>query len=223
MTKPIAAVGLALFVCACAHGAAQMAADPPAITPTEQFAAKVAPGEDQILLAPHREGLSDRQAAALDELAARWREAGGGPITIGRLDGGPADDERMIEAISSRLVRHGVEADEIHLATYAADAQPGGAIAVSFVRDFALTPKCGQDWKSFTRSAENQPNSNFGCAVTADIAAMVADPDDLASPRPMDPADAQRRQVVFGKYRAGDITSAAKDDKASGAVSNAVQ
>jgi pilus assembly protein CpaD len=224
MARTFAAVGLALLVCACAtHRAAKVAADPPGPTPTEQFAAKVAPGEDEILLAAHKQGLSDRQAAALDDLANRWREAGGGPITIERREGGSEDDQGMIEAITTRLALHGAEADEVRVLTYPAGARPGDAIVVGFVRDLAQAPKCGREWKSFTRSADNEVNNNFGCAVTANIAAMVDNPQDLVSPRPMEPADAQRRQVVLSKYRTGDITSATKDDKASGAVSNAVQ
>ena len=48
---------------------------------------------------------------------------------------------------------------------------------------------------------------------------MVANPADLAGPRPSDPGDVQRREAVLGKYRAGTATSGAKDDQANGSVS----
>ena len=93
---------------------------------------------------------------------------------------------------------------------------------VGFKRYVAVTPRCG-DWPSVTRTASNQPISNLGCAVAANMAAQVANPGDLVGARPMDPADAGRRTAVLGKYRAGEVTSTAKDEQASGAVSTAVQ
>jgi pilus assembly protein CpaD len=52
---------------------------------------------------------------------------------------------------------------------------------------------------------------------------QLANPEDLITPRTMDPADPGRRAVVFDKYRKGQVTSSAKDTQASGAVSQAIQ
>ncbi len=69
----------------------------------------------------------------------------------------------------------------------------------------------------------NQPQPNFGCAVTSNMTAQIADPGDLLGPRTMTPQDAARRQVVLQKYRAGEKTGAEIDDGANGAVSQAVK
>ena len=51
------------------------------------------------------------------------------------------------------------------------------------------------------------------------IAAMVADPRDLVSPKPLDPNDAQRRLTVLEKYRKGETTVTNKAAEQSGAIS----
>ena len=56
-----------------------------------------------------------------------------------------------------------------------------------------------------------------------DLAAMVADPRDLVSPRPLDPDDAQRRLTVLEKYRKGETTVAEKAASQSGAVTAVAQ
>ena len=87
----------------------------------------------------------------------------------------------------------------------------------------ALFIASAQVWTDLRRSAQNTVQPNFGCAVTANVAAQIADPSDLLGPRPTDPSDAGRRAVVLDKYRKGQRTGAATDNRADGAVSNAVQ
>jgi pilus assembly protein CpaD len=95
-------------------------------------------------------------------------------------------------------------------------------IIVGFTRYEAHGPQCGH-WESFTKDYENRPSNNFGCAVTANFAAMIANPADLATPRPMTPADANRRETILEKYRKGEQTSTSKDAQANGAVSSVLQ
>jgi pilus assembly protein CpaD len=224
MIRNLIVLCLAALACACVslgHDK-KVAKEPPAITPTEQFAITVSSSPDQILLAPHPQGLSDAQADALAALVDRWRDAGGGSITILAPAGGQGQAYHAAAAIEAALEDQGVPADEIRLGGYNA-THAGAPIAVGFKAYKARGPECGRDWKSFTASRENQVNNNFGCATTADIAAMIANPADLLAPRPMDPSDAQRRETVLGKYRAGAVTSTTKDPQADGAVSASVQ
>lgn len=226
MIRALVVLCLAASVAACAtrdaNTPAKLAEAVP-VTPTERYTIKVAPGVDEILLAPHADGLSARQAAALDNLVDRWRDAGGGEITIQRA---PGDDEvfgRAAEAVSTRLALLGVDPDQIRLVRYAPGVRPGDPVVVGFVRDEAQGPECGRKWKSMTSTASNDVNSNFGCAITANLAAMIDNPADLVAPRPMQPVDAERRIVVVEKYRKGELTSSAKDTQATGMVSSAVQ
>ena len=226
MIRALMVLCLAASTAACATYDAKAPAkiaEAPAVTPTERYTIKVAPGVDEILLAPHADGLSARQAAALDNLVDRWRDAGGGEITIQRAQG---DDEvfaRAAEAVMTRLTLLGVDPDQVRLVRYVQGARPGDPVVVGFVRDEAQGPQCGRKWKSMTSTASNDVNSNFGCAITANMAAMVDNPADLVDPRPTQPADAARRMTVLDNYRKGAVTSSAKDTQAAGTVSTAVQ
>jgi pilus assembly protein CpaD len=108
------------------------------------------------------------------------------------------------------------------MASYdAAGAAP--VITVSYPRYKARGPECGRSWENLSSTHGNRPYDNFGCAVTANFAAQIANPADLLAPRALDAPDGGRRQVVLDKYRKGEISSTAKDQQASGAVSNVVQ
>ena len=225
MIRNLIVIGLAALVCACASadGSRKTAKADPPITPTEQFSITVTSAPDQILLAPHRNGLSDAQASALAALVARWRDSGAETISILSPSGEEGGTNHSTAAIEAALEELGVDPDRIKLDGYNAGPRPGAPIAVGFKSYKAEGPRCGRDWQSFTDSGDNAPNSNFGCATTANIAAMVATPADLLAPRQAEPADAGRRETVITRYRQGVLTSSAKDSQASGAVSDAVQ
>jgi type IV pilus biogenesis protein CpaD/CtpE len=53
-------------------------------------------------------------------------------------------------------------------------------------------------------SALNRPNWNHGCATQHNLAAIVANPNDLLHPRAEGQSDAARRQTVIARYRRGD-------------------
>jgi pilus assembly protein CpaD len=195
--------------------------DPPPVTPTEQFAVTVAQGRDEILLAPHPDGLSDAQMQALAQLVDRWRSASRSAITIRAPAGGQEPTYRATAGVQTALEAIGVRPDQIRLTSY--DAGPGAPIGVSFLGYQAQGPQCGRDWNDFTQTGNNRVNRNFGCAVTANVGAMIADPGDLLAPRPMDPSDAARRETTIGKYHLGVVSSTPKDPQADGAVSGAIQ
>ena len=74
------------------------------------------------------------------------------------------------------------------------------------VERYVVTPPDCPDW---TRQAvENHANampSNYGCASLTNLALMVADPRDLATGRPLGPADADPALLAVQRYRAGKV------------------
>ena len=224
MIRSLLIVGLAATVTACASPyETKTPKTEPARLPTEQFANTLQSSPDEILLAPHAAGLSPNQSSALAALVRRWRENGNGVITIQAPAGGGDAVYRSVTAVQTALSDMGLPDEQIRVIAYGNAASPGAPLAVSYTRYDVQPLECGRDWKSYTHTFSNQVTNNFGCAVTANLGAMIANPADLANPRTMDPSDAARREVVLGKYRAGQVTSAAKDDQASGAISTAVQ
>lgn len=224
MIRVLAIAGLALMATACAtdgiDGPAAANHRPPPLTPTEQFSITVTPHRDQILLAGHPDGLSAAQAQALSDLVGRWRDGGRGVITIQSPSGGAAEAYRSAAVVQQTLLGLGVGPDQIRLASYDASRQSAAPIAVGYDGYEARGPECGRHWSGFTRSSANRPSAEFGCATTANVAAMIANPGDLVQPRAEDSADADRRLEVLGKYRQGQVTSTAKDPQANGAVSD---
>lgn len=219
----LAAAG-ALAGCATDGGARQTAQLPK--TPTEQWTGQVRTEAqpDEIRLSAHRTGLSTTQADALSALTGRWIDAEGGEILIQAPSNGgdPAGAYRVATEGRDFLVRSGVPAHLVRIVGYDAKGEAAAPVVVGYLRYAALIPECGKQWSNMTRTNSNRPDSNFGCAVTANMAAMVANPADLDHPRTMTPADAGRRQTVIDKYRKGEATSSGKDEQASGAVSKAV-
>jgi pilus assembly protein CpaD len=221
VTRTLLALCLAASAAACAStDGDKVAKTPPALTPTEQFAITVTPHRDEIFLAPHADQLSPAQSAALRDLADRWRDTGDGIIKIETPSRGGEDAFRAASLIEEALASIGVQPEQVQLTDYDAGARPHPPIVVGFTRYEAKGPECGRKWTNFTHSSDNRVNENFGCANTANIAALIADPADLIAPRQSDPADAARRFTVLSKYRRGEITSTPKDEQASGVVSN---
>jgi pilus assembly protein CpaD len=220
--RGLAAVGLAAVLAGCATKIP--GANEKAETPTQRFEAKVTPKPEEVRLAIHAQGLSPAQTDALDKFAAYWRDDEGGTVGIQAPSEGvdPAAAYRMSEAARSFLISKGVPADQIEVTGYAPDGQGAPPLLVGYLRFEAELPECGKTWTNIARNWKNDVQPNFGCAVTANMAAQMADPGDLMAPRRMTPQDAARRQDVLDKYRRGEATSSATDAKASGVISHAV-
>lgn len=219
----ILAAVLALGACASSGTARVAGPTTPTMLDSWSSRVEVVAQPDQIRLASHPTGLSGNQARALAELHARWSLAEGGVITVAAPTGTQGPGAYRVGADARAfLIAQGTPPDRVRLVGYDAAGAADAPILVGFDQYVALTPRCGE-WTPLNRSASNLPYSNFGCAVSANMAAQVANPEDLLRARPMDPADAGRRTTVIGKYRNGEVTSTAKDDQASGAVSTVVQ
>jgi pilus assembly protein CpaD len=83
--------------------------------------------------------------------------------------------------------------------------------------------ECGSWPEDMTRTEQNTPYENFGCSQQNNIAAMVANPQDLIRPRASAPSDAMRRSKVFDKYREGTEISSAQEQQQKVKISDVVQ
>lgn len=192
---------------------------------TERFTAKVTSEPEELRLALHAQGISEGQAAALVTFSETWRENEARTIKIQAPSGArdPAAAYRMSESARTFLIAQGVPEARIELAGYDPGDDKAAPLIVGYLRYRAEIPKCGQTWTNIAHSNSNSVQPNFGCAVTANMAAQIADPADLLGPREMTPQDAARRQGVLDKYRTGTKTAGERDKDADGAVSRAVE
>ena len=222
----LAAAGLVLaLLAACAGSDSSLETAAAPRTDTEQWKDRVYVDAhpDEVLLALHAEGLSANQNQALDGLLGRWLAAEAREIVVSAPTGGTSGEVagRMAVAARQRLIAMGAPAASVRVMGYNAAGAPAAPLKVGFKRYTAQVPKCG-GWENITGTRNNEAYENFGCAVTANIAAQVANPEDLLSPRPESPIDSGRRATVLDKYRKGEVTSSAKDEQSNGVVSKAV-
>jgi pilus assembly protein CpaD len=213
---------LALGACATTPSHDQKAADPPPVTPSERFSIQVDPSPLELKLGVHDAGISQNQADALRDFVGRWMQTDRAPITIKAPEHGPAEAAVFRTATAARdfLVGQGVDPAAVRIVGYEASNDSAAPVLVGFVRYQAHTAPCGRSWENLANVYENREYDEFGCSVTANMAAQIAEPADLLHPRAMDAPDAQRRQQVLDKYRTGTNTSTAKDSQANGAVSS---
>ncbi len=208
---------------ACATDGAQPAAPAP-LTPTEQYSIEVKPAPEELQLAAHANGLSPTQISALTEFVASWNAGPRGQITIKAPEHGPDPGGVYRTATEARdfLLSRGLQAAAVRIVGYDASGDPKAPVRVGYMRYVAQGPRCGQNWGNLADVRSNETYAEFGCAVTANVAAELASPEDLLHPRDMTPPDAARREMVIEKYRQGETTSTAKDTQANGAVSSTV-
>lgn len=195
---------------------------PVPLTPTSRFTLQVEPGIERVALAVHETGLSENQTLALRDMVNRFAAEGAPVLTVEAPSGDDPVSSSAAWAIKGALEAHGVPPYQVRLVTYAAP-DPRAPVLVGFDTVRAAVPQCGTSWTNLGRTGANAGYANFGCAVNANLAAQIADPRDIVSPRAMQPGSASRRAVVFDKYRLGEVTGATREPMvADDRVSNAV-
>jgi len=214
LNRILAAALLCASLAACASDPKNPART--ATNPAELYPLKAALTPDRVALALHPDGLSPAQVQALSAFADRWRQDGEDMIRLAAPRGGAdvALAMRGQAEAMSLLVRHGVPAASIQLALYET-ADPKAPLLVSFTRYETKATACGQTWDALTNTEDNNVQSNYGCAVSANMAAQIAHPADIAHPRAEDASDAERREVVLGKYAQGKPTGAEPESTTS--------
>jgi pilus assembly protein CpaD len=203
----------ALFIAACAS---PISKPENGATVEERFPITVEPHMESLRVPYNaaRGNLDEASSAQLQSFARDYMENGSGAISVSAT-------RRIPEApnyVVGRLVAMGIPRGRIMTgnddALSAADE-----VKVTYVRYQAHASSCG-DWSvNLGDTSENKVSPNFGCATRHNLAAMVADPRDLVTPKSIEPDDAQRRLTVLEKYRKGDTTVATKTDEQKGAVS----
>jgi pilus assembly protein CpaD len=168
------------------------------VTPTEQYSIQVQPAADEIQLAPHG-AVSAGQQAALAALVMRWREYGEGALVI-QATADPRSGETA-QAAAAALQALGVAPSSIRIA--ALEGAETAPVKVGFQRYVAVGPQCANQWGDLVRTAGNAAHAAFGCTITANMAAQIADPRDLVAPQAATPADSRRRVLKANGYHAG--------------------
>lgn len=221
-TPMMVLVGAAALLSACA-GTSVDGPRPVPLTPTQRFSLQVEPGVERIALAVRDRDLSANQQMAIVDVANRFAMEGAPVIRVEVPSGQDALSADMGWRVKSYLEQVGVEPHRVQVVGYAAP-DPRAPVLVGYETLRAVVPQCGAQATSLTRTGGNETPANFGCAITANLSAQIANPRDILQPRAMTPVESGRRAVVFDNYRKGEATAATREQLLSNQqVSEAVQ
>jgi len=151
--------------------------------------------------------LSARDEDAVTDFVYQYAESGQGPLYInipGNSAGGIGVQQAKT-AISSRLSSMGIPRSAMQVGQYPSRPGAPAPVVISF-RQLATAPIDCQQGAALTRTSTNQPYPNFGCAQTANLAAMIDSPRHLLAPAGTSPLPAIRRTTVMQSYNEGQPT-----------------
>jgi len=210
-----------MVLSACATtGQPQTAAAPPAL-PTDQYPLMAERQVRSVSFRINPDGLSENQRRALDQVASDASWTRGDAVDVDIIT---ASDPGAVAAgrrIGDYLAGHDVAAETLSQASK--PDQPADIVTVNLTFYRSVVYACNQAWENLTATRNNMTYANFGCAVNSNLAAQIADPRDIGRAARATSSDALRKSEILGKYRKGEVTSAAKDEQATGTISDAVQ
>lgn len=172
----------------------------------ERYPIEVGKGTMKMEVPTKSATLSPTQEETVVRFAQQARRTEASQVVVSRPTGG-THGTAVAGQVADLLASEGVPPRSIASATY--NGGSNAPVVVSFARHFASSPECG-DWsRPVTETGYNEPHANFGCAQQHNIAALVADPRDIKTPRTSTPPDPMRRAKTMEDYREGaDTTSA---------------
>jgi pilus assembly protein CpaD len=170
----------------------QLAADDQYVPSThyEQYPINVAKAPIKLEISSQHAALQPSQINAISRFAHSAKNASVSKINVRRPSGGGASNLVANETYRL-LIKSGIAAGMIVQGTYPGPAK--GPIQITYISSVAVTKECG-DWSSdVADSSGNGLQSNMGCAVQNNIAAMVVNPEDFVVPRATTPVVAATR------------------------------
>jgi pilus assembly protein CpaD len=179
-------------------------ASPATYSGSDNYPIEVAKGPVTLEVASTHGTLQPAQINEVTGFAHQAMSAGITPLTISRPSGGGAS-ARVASEIAALLAQQGVSRQMLRIATYPAAAS--APVNISYVTTYAKTKPCGQWPEDLTKTSTNQHFASYGCAVQANIAAMVDKPETLVVPTTADPIGAASRVVAIKKLEADTTTT----------------
>ncbi|AYD03372.1 CpaD family pilus assembly lipoprotein [Neorhizobium sp. NCHU2750] len=149
-------------------------------------------------------GLNKGQSETVAGFVAEYRRTSSGIIQIVTPHGSANEGAAASAASATRklMVKMGVPAGKILMARFPADFGQSAPIHLTYVAIAAKVDACGQWPADMTLNTESNKNYyNFGCAYQANLAAQLANPNDMLGPRRMTPPDGAQRDAAMDRYR----------------------
>ncbi len=165
---------------------------------------------EDLIVTRDMKGMSLRQRNVALAFVGRFKRSGARTIRI-LLPAG-SHNEAAARRVGTDLVAFMKEErlgrDQIKVSRYhAANHGDAATIRISYTSvDAKVHSKCGQWNEDLVNNKENRNYGNFGCATQNNLAEMIANPEDLVSPRGESEIDAERRDNVINDWRENGTT-----------------
>jgi len=152
--------------------------------------------------------LTSRDQSAVASFISQYASSGQGPLYVNVPSSGATSQgvEQAYSIVQGYLGRMGLDGANMQTGQYKVAAGAVAPVVVSYRRLTTAPIDCSQG-ASLTHTSNNQPYGNFGCAQTANLAALIDNPMQLLAPYGFDNAYATRRMTVIDKYNAGEVTA----------------
>ncbi|NWG46290.1 MAG: CpaD family pilus assembly protein [Alphaproteobacteria bacterium] len=219
---PVLALWAALFLGACSFG---MNGADDALSVEERYPIRLDPVIEQVSVEvrPETVSVSDADKERVRTLIADYKRRGSGPMAITAPSGTPNAGAAIgaVAELGTLLVEQGISPRGYKVIAYRpADLNSSPPVTVAYPRLEPSVRECG-DWSAnYAFTPRNRQTPNFGCATQNNIAALLANPQDLVEPRASEPAYAGRRDTVLDNYRQGKPTATERTNDESGEVSS---
>ncbi|MGB6230380.1 MAG: CpaD family pilus assembly lipoprotein [Litorimonas sp.] len=176
---------------------------------------KVAESVERMELYSRPDGLklSARDEHAVAAFLQDYAVRGSGPLYVNRpsaaLGGGGVV---QTDALVTRLMAEvGVPPSAAQSGVYHSRPNDPAPVVLSYRTLRTVVQDCSHI-SDLTQTFTNGVTPEFGCAASANLAAMISDPRQLIEPYPSDFPNAQRRQVVYDNYIQGTATASARPE-----------
>lgn len=214
LVKQVVAIGgLALVVAGCSHNVPTGASIASSSYQTRHpIVVDNGPTIIDIAVGNERTHMTAGMRSAVLGLGDQYRASGAKSIQI-LVPSGSSNElaaGHIARHAKSELVELGVPKNQISLRSYSApSAESPAHVRLSFVSVKArVASECGVWPTDISNDFTNQNYENFGCATQSNLAAIIADPNDLISPRRNGPINAERTAIVVGDFEANAVPPA---------------
>ncbi len=167
----------------------------------------------EIEMSPDDMMLSREERAQLQSFVIDYRRVGSGPLIMSLPSGGANAQSAVRGLAEIRQIAYemGVDYADIAGTSYNAGGDASAPIVVAFRAFEAVAPDCPPvSMVDLSDIDSNSELPTFGCAVRTNLAAMIAEPEDLLGQREIGDIDVQRRQTQVDMWREGQATQAAR-------------
>ena len=212
---PLLIPGLTLLLAGCQYDAALEDNYKPA-TVQERYPIRVVDGTAKKGIRAPQGVLNTEQNNAVANFAIEAKRFASAKVQI-RYPSSSGAGRALANVIAEKMMMGGVPKNRIWIGSYRGRASD--PIELVLHRKVAVSSECG-DWSSdLADSYGNRPYANFGCATQNNLAAMVANPEDLERPREMGPVLAANRtetmKVFVENTTSGDFWTFQVDGQSS--------